>query len=131
MKFARFARTFCWNIGTFGPNLCELFSDLRIRHSKIGKETSKLVRMNRFDCNIYVQSKNRLIKVKFDKKERSKYAGKLQATETNGLVSQILRHAEEKLSFYHEIQHSVHEEYPLSTSNIKRVRKSFLKVVYT
>ena len=48
MKFSRFARTFCWNIGRFGANLCELFPDLRIRHSKIGQETSKLgARMNR------------------------------------------------------------------------------------
>ena len=42
VKFAGFARTFCWNIGTFGANLCELFPDLRIRHSKIGEETSQL-----------------------------------------------------------------------------------------
>ena len=49
MRFARFARTFCWNIVTFGANLCELFPDLRIRHSEIGEETSELARMNRFD----------------------------------------------------------------------------------
>ena len=50
MKFARFARTFCWNVGTFGANLCKLFPDLRIQHSKVGQETSKLgARMNRFD----------------------------------------------------------------------------------
>ena len=42
MKFARFAQTFCWNIGTFGANLCELFPELRIRHSKIGQETLTL-----------------------------------------------------------------------------------------
>ena len=51
MKFARFARTFCWKIVTFGANLCELFPDLRIRHSEIGEETSELARMNRFDKN--------------------------------------------------------------------------------
>ena len=42
MKFARFARTFCQNVGTFGTNLCKLFPNLRIRHSKVGQETSKL-----------------------------------------------------------------------------------------
>ena len=51
MKLARFARTFCRNIGTFGANLWELFPDLRIRHSKIGQETLKVgARTNRFDC---------------------------------------------------------------------------------
>ena len=50
MKFARFAGTLCWNIGTFGANLSELFPDLCIWHSKIGEETSKSgARMNRFD----------------------------------------------------------------------------------
>ena len=132
MKFARFTRTFSRNIGTFGTNLSELFPDLRIRHSKIGEETSKLVaRINRFDCNIYLQSRNQLIKVKFDTKERPKYACKLQGTEINGLVCQILHHAEKKLSLYQEIQHSIEEEYPLSTSNMKTVRKSFLKGKYT
>ena len=42
MKFARFAQTFCRNIATFGGNICELFPDLRIRHSKIGREALKL-----------------------------------------------------------------------------------------
>ena len=51
MKFERFARTFCRNVGTFGANLCKLFPNLRIRHSKVGQETWKLgARMNRFDC---------------------------------------------------------------------------------
>ena len=42
MKFERFARTFCRNVGTFGANLCKLFPNLRIRHSKVGQETWKL-----------------------------------------------------------------------------------------
>ena len=51
MKFARFAGTFCRNVRTFGANLYKLFPDLRIRYSKVGKETSKLgARMNRSDC---------------------------------------------------------------------------------
>ena len=52
MKFERFARTFCRNVGTFGANLCKLFPNLRTRHSKVGQETSKFpgARMNRFDC---------------------------------------------------------------------------------
>ena len=54
MKFERFARTFCRNVGTFGANLWNLFPNLRIPHSKIGQETSKLgARMNRFDCNLF------------------------------------------------------------------------------
>ena len=55
MKFERFARTFCRNVGTFGANLCKLFPNLHIRHLKVGQETSKLggggARMNRFDRN--------------------------------------------------------------------------------
>ena len=42
MKFKRFARTFCRNVGTFGANLCKLFPNLRIRHLKVGQETWKL-----------------------------------------------------------------------------------------
>ena len=42
MKFVRFARTFCLNVGTFGANLCKLFPNVRIWHSKVGQETSKL-----------------------------------------------------------------------------------------
>ena len=50
MKFERFARTFCRNVGTLGANLCDLFPNLRIRQSKVGQETSKLgARMNCFD----------------------------------------------------------------------------------
>ena len=63
MKFARFARTFCQNIGTFGANLCKLFPDLRIRYSKVGQETSKFfflggggARMNRFDCKVFIDT---------------------------------------------------------------------------
>ena len=51
MKFERFDRTFCRNVGTFGANLCNLFPNLRIRHWKVGQETSKLgACMNRFYC---------------------------------------------------------------------------------
>ena len=42
MKFERFARTLCRNVGTFSANLCKLFPNLRIRHSKVGQETWKL-----------------------------------------------------------------------------------------
>ena len=42
IKFERFALTFCRNVGTFGANLCNLFPNIRIRHSKDGQETSKL-----------------------------------------------------------------------------------------
>ena len=56
MKFERFARTFCQKVGTFGANLCKLFPNLRIRHSKVGQETWKLggggACMNRFDCKL-------------------------------------------------------------------------------
>ena len=53
MKFVRFARTFCRNVGTSGANLCKLFPNLCIRHSKVGQETSKLggANMNHFDRN--------------------------------------------------------------------------------
>ena len=60
MKFERFARTFCRNVGTFGANLCKLFPNLSIQHSKVGQETSKLggggARMNRFDYNIIAKA---------------------------------------------------------------------------
>ena len=42
MEFATFAPTFFWKIGKFGVSLCELFPDLRVRHLKIGQETSEL-----------------------------------------------------------------------------------------
>ena len=71
MKFARFAQTFCWNIGAFGANLCELFPDLRIRHSKIEEETSKLgARMNRFDRNDGETIYNESIQVLIDTQDK-------------------------------------------------------------
>ena len=49
MKFERFDGTFFQKdgtffqkVGTFGTNLCKLFPNLHIRHSKFGQETSKL-----------------------------------------------------------------------------------------
>ena len=41
IKFEKFARTFCRNVGTFGANLCKLFPDLQLRHSMVGQETWK------------------------------------------------------------------------------------------
>ena len=52
MKFERFARTFCRNIGTFGANVCKPVS--KPPHSALEGWTRnfevKGARMNRFDC---------------------------------------------------------------------------------